>query len=146
MFVYLGNAPDTPLTGWGHDKYHISHSLFVTAAVVAIACLAVRLADRRRVLPARLYVAGIAAWYSHLFLDTIYNHGHGLAMFWPVSDRHLCLPIPWFSIMDTHHVLSWYNAKVWSIEGLVYGTLLGAVLLARHYYFSRRSSTTSPQP
>ena len=33
-FVALANAPDWPLPGWGHDRYDVSHSIFVTLAAV----------------------------------------------------------------------------------------------------------------
>ena len=40
-FVVLANAPDLPFPGWGHARYDISHSVFVTtAAILTVAAIA----------------------------------------------------------------------------------------------------------
>lgn len=125
VFVLLANAPDLPLPSWGHDRYDISHSVFVTTAgIVALAIMLLSLPWSRRVLTPALVIGGAVAWYSHLLLDTFYNHGQGLAMFWPLSDARLALPIPWFTTMNRDQIFSEHNARVFGIEGVVYGAVL----------------------
>ena len=33
-FVALANLPDWPLPNWGHDRYDVSHSIFVNAGLI----------------------------------------------------------------------------------------------------------------
>ena len=129
VFAILANTPDLPFPGWGHDRYHVSHSVFVTSVGVIATLLIVRIVDRgsRRV-PAAMFVAGAMAWYSHLLLDTFYNHGQGLAIFWPLSDGRVALPIACFSTMKLGHIIGWHNLKVFTIEAVVYGALLALTL------------------
>jgi hypothetical protein len=137
-FVLLANIPDLPLPGWGHERYDISHSVFVTtAAIVALAIILVLLPWSRRVLTPALVLGGAAAWYSHLLLDTFYNHGEGLAMFWPLSHARLALPIPWFTTMDTRALFSEHNARVFAIEGVVYGAVLVLAVVVRYFLKGR---------
>ena len=101
-FAVLANVPDLHLPCWGHSRYDISHSLFVSVLLIALACVCLRLWPRtRRTLgsPAVL-AAGAAAWLSHLLLDSFYSHGQGIAIFWPFSQARLVLPIPWFDVLD----------------------------------------------
>lgn len=137
--VLLANAPDFPFPGWGHDRYHISHSIIVTTVGVLVVGLVVRLLVGARTLPLRLYVAGGLAWYSHLLLDTMYNYDKGLAMYWPLSPGRLSLAVPWFSVMDRHHLWSTHNLQVWAIEAAVYGTVFAAVCYGR--YLTRPKKT-----
>lgn len=71
------------------------------------------------------------AWYSHLLLDTLYNHGYGLAMFWPVSDRSIALPVPWLSRGDREHVLSLHNVMVAVYEFLTFTPLVVMAYLVK---------------
>jgi len=135
-FALLANAPDLPLPGWGHDRYNVSHSIFSTA----IGCVALTLLSypvlKRFSLPTRsLLLAGCTAWYSHLLLDTFYNHGKGLAVFWPLGYGRVALPFPWFETLTTAQVFCWHNLRVGVIELVCYGTLLAAV-----WWFSRGRS------
>jgi hypothetical protein len=41
-------------------------------------------------------------------LDSLYNHGHGVAIFWPLSDVRLALPIPWFAVAPFLRLTSHY--------------------------------------
>lgn len=143
-FVVLANAPDIPLANWGHHRYDISHSVFVTAVATALVALVVRLIASAGRIPWQLYLAGVAAWYSHLLLDTTYNHGNGLAVFWPVNSGRVALPIPWFSIMRPHELFSTHNYQVWAIEAGVYGTIFAAVLWARRLWNPTNPVTAHP--
>lgn len=138
-FAVLANLPDAPLPGWGHDAYAVSHSLLVTT--LAAGGLAVALAVKTA-LPGRLLAAGVAAWCSHLLLDTLYNHGQGLAVWWPVSDARLALPVPWFSTMRLDPLVSLHNLRVFAIELLCYAPLLLGVAWRQH----RRNQPRHCQP
>lgn len=132
FYILFVNVPDLPLPGWGHDRYDVSHSLFVNALGVAlvIGALAMWPPTRER-LGAAVLLGYAVAWLSHLLLDTLYGHGRGLAMFWPVSDAHLALPVPWFETFDVEHPLSPRNGRVLAIEAAFYGALFGLALLVR---------------
>jgi hypothetical protein len=143
-FVVLANAPDIPLPNWGHDRYDISHSVFVTAAATALVAIVVPLIAGAGRISWQLYVAGVTAWYSHLLLDTTYNHGKGLAVFWPFGSGRIALPIPWFSIMRPHDLFSAHNYQVWAIEAVVYGAILAIVLLGRKAWDRTEAAKTHP--
>jgi hypothetical protein len=131
-FVMLTNAPDWPLPGWGHDRYDVSHSLFVTMAGVTLTGVAAAVLLRRTpYLQWRSIVGGAVAWLSHLLLDTLYDGRKGLAMFWPVSDARVSLPVPCFRTMQLSPLVSAHNASVFAIEAVVYGSILGLVWFGR---------------
>ena len=131
--VVLANVPDFPLSCWGHQRYDVSHSLFVNLAAARVFVLPLLLCSRlRNRLGGRaVVVGGAAAWLSHLLLDTFYNHGHGLAMFWPLSKARLALPISWFETATPLPHFDSHTARVWGIEFLSYGLVLIAVLFLR---------------
>lgn len=124
-FVALANLPDWPLPGWGHDAYHVSHSLAVNLVLIAIAAGLLS-----RWLGWRVLVAGAAAWLSHLLLDSFYNHGLGVQIGSPAIDYRLNLPIPWLQTLDVANLLSWRNASVVVFELLTFGPFAIAALLA----------------
>lgn len=99
-FVVLPNIPDLPFPHWGHARYDISHSLFVNLllCLIMVALLGWHPNIRHSIGDGKILGGGVAAWLSHLVLDSFYNHGRGVAIFWPLSDAHLALPIPWFSV------------------------------------------------
>jgi membrane-bound metal-dependent hydrolase YbcI (DUF457 family) len=98
IFAVLANVPDIPLPSWGHARYDISHSIFANLALCApLACAGLMRFSSLR--DGRAVGFGIAAWFSHLLLDMFYNHGSGLAIFWPFSTVIVALPIPWFSVV-----------------------------------------------
>jgi len=128
-YVVLANAPDLPLPMWGHDRYHISHSLISTTVGVAVVSLLAGLCSRFLYrIPGRLILAGAAAWYSHILLDTYYNHGIGLPVGWPISEARIALPIPCFSTISRNPIIGWHNVRVVAVEALVYGSILAAVV------------------
>jgi len=133
-FGFLANIPDLPLKNWGHDLYYFSHSLFVNLLLILIALSAFIFLKNMRARAGGWAVifGGTLAWLSHLLLDTFYNHGKGLLMFWPLSERRLALPIPWFSAVrdmslpptpETIHILL--------TELAFYGSVLLGVLLMK---------------
>ncbi|MBN2392967.1 MAG: metal-dependent hydrolase [Anaerolineae bacterium] len=132
--VVLANVPDFPFTGWGHDAYRVSHSIFVNLALIVF-CLSIGVFAWRlshRVVRWRMVLGGVAAWLSHLLLDSMYNHGKGIAIFWPFSDARLALPVPWFSTLrNPRPFTDWQTLHVAVIEFVSSGALLVAVLLVQ---------------
>lgn len=128
--VFCANLPDCPLPGWGHSRYEISHSLFVGMVLVLGYVIAARCFGpiRRSIGSWPLIAAGTCALFSHYLLDSFYNHGKGVAVFWPVSSSRLTLPIPWFETMTTDPLWCWHNFRVWGIELVCYGFLFLIVL------------------
>ena len=100
-FIALAIVPDYRIPNWGHDRYDISHSIFVNLLLIAsfVVLLAIFKDIRRKIGGWTVVVAGAAAWLSHLLLDSFYNHGKGIAIFWPISKARLILPIPWLSVV-----------------------------------------------
>ena len=132
-FVALANLPDWPLPNWGHDRYDISHSIFVNLGlIVSVILLAKVFAKRRWFCRNRFLALAMLAWLSHLPLDTFYNHGNGLGLFWPVSQQRLSLAMPWFGNWDlSQPVTSPHNLSVFGNEFLAYfPILLGALLIS----------------
>ena len=147
-FVVLANLPDLPVSHWGHDKYHISHSLFVNLAIIALVSVGWLLLRRPGSSSGKyLLLAGILAWLSHLILDSFYNHGHGIAVFWPFSDARLHLAIPWFRTLDLHH--AWWstrNMAVMGIELLAYSPLMLLAIAGRVLMDRRVDRTSRSEP
>ncbi|QDT67173.1 hypothetical protein MalM25_00700 [Planctomycetes bacterium MalM25] len=116
--VALANLPDWPLPGWGHDAYHVSHSLAVNLALIGLAVLVARCW-----LDARSLAFLALAWLSHLLLDSLYNHGKGVQIGWPLTDFRLTLPIPWLQTLEIQQPLSWRNLSVALLELLTFAPL-----------------------
>jgi membrane-bound metal-dependent hydrolase YbcI (DUF457 family) len=134
----LPNLPDWPLTYWGHDRYTISHSLFVNLLLsfLALVFLAWRPDVRHRIGGAVVLVGAVAAWLSHLILDSFYNYGGGVSIFWPFSGVSLALPIPWFSVVPPAPPITLAHLQGYAIEFISYFPL---ILLA---YTLRRAGIT----
>ena len=132
-FALLANAPDVPLPFWGHNKYLVSHSIFVNSTIVTLgAVLLARWSNLRRAWGGWAVVfGGAAAWLSHLPLDSFYNHGYGIRIFWPVSLEALRLPIPWFEVLPRGWSVDLVTLKIAAIEFAFYGALLGICLFWR---------------
>lgn len=140
IYVLLAFLPDLPLPGWGHARYYFSHSLIVNLGLVLpAAALAWYVLKRRRVARApALVIGGALAWMSHLLLDALYNHGRGIAIYWPFSDGVLNLPLPWFRTLDMHQSMgSRDNLHVFLVEAVVYGILFLGVYGARRWWLRR---------
>lgn len=153
-FIILANLPDAPLPGWGHDRYWFSHSIIVNGIVMlaaVILCYSWR-AGVRWLGGLPVIAGGLLSWLSHFLLDTLYNHGRGLAMFWPFGSWRLALPIAWFSVMNgIPKTLDGRVLRILGIELLAYGTLLVLALFWRCFIFKRiqdkfKSSPPKPSP
>jgi membrane-bound metal-dependent hydrolase YbcI (DUF457 family) len=134
LCAVLANVPDFPLPDWGHERYDVSHSLFVNLALTApLAGILFAISHTRRANSgARMVAGGGAAWLSHLLLDSFYNHGQGIGIFWPFSAAKLALPLPWFRVLL--HPLPYIDGDALHIMGLefvIYGAMLAAIVIAR---------------
>lgn len=128
----FANAPDLPLPCWGHDRYDISHSVFITTLGVFVwVLIALSLRTTAWRVPLRLGVACALAWFSHLLLDTFYNHGKGLAIFWPLNEGRVALPVPYFSTLRLDTLFCHHNLEVAAIEGAAFGLLLAVSVGAK---------------
>ncbi len=114
----LANVPDFGFKNWGHDRYDISHSVFVNLLIILVLAAVLWLlpAVRARIGGGTIILGGVASWLSHLLLDSFYNHGLGIAIFWPFSAARLALPIPWFSVLNSPLPITWQVVQVWAIE------------------------------
>jgi membrane-bound metal-dependent hydrolase YbcI (DUF457 family) len=133
-FGFLANVPDLPFEHWGHDRYRVSHSLFVNLAwiLVVLGVCTIWRPARIRMGGWSVLVGGVIACLSHLLLDSFYNHGRGIAIFWPVSKAHLRLPIRWFAV--AHNPRSPFRPEVGQIVGIelvCYSALVGVAVAVR---------------
>jgi membrane-bound metal-dependent hydrolase YbcI (DUF457 family) len=147
--VFLAVVPDLPLAGWGHDDYLLSHSIFINLGAIGLllGLMAFWQQGRARLGGWAVVLGGAGAWLSHLLLDCTYNHGHGLAMFWPLSDTaRLRLTLPWFRV--------WYaNLRGWNAttlrslgtEAIAVGGVLLAVVALRAFARRRRADRAARQ-
>jgi membrane-bound metal-dependent hydrolase YbcI (DUF457 family) len=121
------NTPDFRIPHWGHEEYAFSHSLVVTSAFILLLSLVTTLAAKwfKKTIPWKIYLAVGGAWMSHLLLDTFYNHGKGLKMFWPLSDAAIALPMPWFHNIDVHAgFFAWSNISEYISEFLFFSVVV----------------------
>jgi membrane-bound metal-dependent hydrolase YbcI (DUF457 family) len=129
-FVVLANIPDMPAPYWGHARYDISHSMFVNLILSLLALAAMvgfHIADWTTL---RL---GMAAWFSHMLLDALYNHGQGVRIFWPFSAATLALPISWFSVLPNPTLpITTQEIRIGLIEFCSYAPLVLISMAARN--------------
>ena len=135
-FVVLANLPDCPVPRWGHDQYMVSHSLLVNLALIVLVVVALRIG--RKAVPSiaswPVLIGGAIAWLSHLLLDSFYNHGHGIRIYWPLSQKELALPLPWFSSLDRiPPPLNAHTLRICLMEFVFYLPLLLLAIYWRHH-------------
>ncbi len=130
LFIFFANVPDFPLPGWGHASYQVSHSIFVTMLLASTLGLLMFIPGFNSRVGFRVLVLWSLTWLSHMVLDSMYNHGLGIGVFWPFSDAHLVLPVPWFETLSWPPVTE-HNRNVFATELAFYGTLLIVCLLLR---------------
>ena len=135
-FIFVAYIPDLPLPGWGHWQYHISHSVFVNLLLIVPTVLVMLyLKYAKNIGSYGIILAVPVAWLSHFVLDSLYNHGQGVSIFWPFSANKLALPISWFSTLQaTPAFFSVHNLKVFFIELLVYVPIFLVAFFARKRY------------
>jgi membrane-bound metal-dependent hydrolase YbcI (DUF457 family) len=130
--IAVANLPDWPIAGWGHYRYHISHSIIVNGLAMVSLGLAVGAFEGRIVQKYPLVAIGITvAWLSHFLLDSLYVNT-SLEMFWPVSAAGVSLPVPWLKTMP--HVPPPFDAqvlRVFALEVLTFGPPLVLALVLR---------------
>jgi membrane-bound metal-dependent hydrolase YbcI (DUF457 family) len=141
FFIFFANVPDFPFPGWGHADYHISHSIFVTVLLASLLALLLLWPTFDARVGTKIMLAWSLAWFSHMPLDAMYSHGIGIAVFWPFSDAHLSMPIPWF---DT---IRWpprseHNLRVFRTEALVFGLVLVSCVVIRSMSRSRNTAVS----
>lgn len=134
VLCLLSNLPDLPLPGWGHARYHVSHSSVLALGVATIlSAWALRRGVPRGWATRGVVLAAVAAWLSHMLLDSLYNHGLGLAVLWPLSDAHLALPLPWFATLRPP-ARSVHNLRVFAVELVFYGLLFALCVAGRRFH------------
>jgi membrane-bound metal-dependent hydrolase YbcI (DUF457 family) len=128
-FILLANLPDFSLflLYWEIQGYAVGHSLFVILALAIFVAFILR--TFRFYFPQisrwRVILGGATCCLSHLLLDSFYNHGQGIPIYWPMSTAHLALPLPWFGHWPvTPPFLTWETVRVSFIECLIYGPFL----------------------
>ena len=132
-FGWLAYIPDFPFPGWGHNNYLISHSIFVNLAIVGVvaAVLAVWRRVREVIGYQRIVLCGTGAWLSHLLLDSFYNHGIGIRIYWPFSDARFALPIPWLgAIRPPPQLFTLHNLYIFFVEFVTFFPLFALSILA----------------
>jgi len=130
FFIFFANVPDFPLPGWGHASYEVSHSVFLTGLLASMMALLLLLPKFNEQVGAKVVLFWSITWLTHMVLDALYNHGQGIGIFWPFSNAHLVLPLPWFETLTWPPKTS-HNLRVFLIELGVYGALLGVSVWIR---------------
>jgi hypothetical protein len=134
LFAFLANIPDLPIENWGHDRYYFSHSLFVNMLLIGLGILAIFAYSkfRSQLVPWRLMIGGSICWLSHLLLDSFYNHGKGIAIYWPFSKARLALPIPWLAVStDPFFSITFEKIHIFLLEFVSFFPLLILAVLIR---------------
>lgn len=140
LFASAANIPDIAVKGWGHDKYYFSHSVFVSLALIGFLFAAwfILCSFFKRDKHYRVVISLAFAWLSHLLLDSFYNHGLGIRIFWPISDSALSMPMPWLNVKDVSiPFFAWHNTKIYLIEILTFVPILFLCLLLRYFKFEK---------
>ena len=117
-FIIMAYIPDLPVPGWGHWQYHISHSVFVNSVLMVLFVMILCYSKYvKNIGSYRIIIGALIAWSSHFLLDSLYNHGRGVGIFWPFSNSKLALPVPWFStLQSSSSLLSYYNLKIFTFQ------------------------------
>lgn len=141
VFILIANIPDIPLPRWGHDFYRFSHSLLVNLLLFLFGMILFHKLLQKIYSPIRIgsisFFIGLA-WFSHLLLDSFYNHRLGVIIGWPFSETSLNLPIPWLSVQqNSFFPITIENLRIWGIELITFSPL---VILAIIVNFIRHKS------
>lgn len=147
LFAGAATLPDWPFPCWGHVRYDISHSLFVTILSILIFAMIYSLTASGRDGRGWNFFGCIAlAWLSHLLLDSFYNHGYGVAIYYPFSQGRLILPVPWLSVaIDPRHPFTNDNLRIVILECLTFSPCITVTLVMRHLRGRLRPHQLPPQ-
>jgi len=137
VMIAIANLPDFPVKNWGHDRYDISHSIFVTLLGILLILLWYWISGIKASIKNTPYTASMA-WLSHLLLDSFYNHGYGVSIFWPFSDKSLNLAIPWFSILPDQFSVN--SIRIYTIEFLFYGLAMISLISLKELFLDAMRS------
>jgi hypothetical protein len=147
IFSLMATIPDWGLPSWGHERYYFSHSIYVNSLIIGIVSLIIILIPitRRLIVGNKLlYPCAVIAWLSHFLLDSFYNHGYGIAIFWPFSKSRLVLPIPWLSVYDgSLQQLTSAGIRVFILEVVTFLPLIVLALLVRKGLLSLQRNRVS---
>lgn len=136
--IAIASLPDWPIPGWGHYRLHISHSVIVNGGIMLGLVLGLRGIAPSTLRTYRLAVVGVLiTWLSHFLLDTLYVDS-SMAIFWPLSDSQVSLPVPWLQTMP--HVPPPFDYQILSIFWYEALTFLPFLVLALIW---RRRNTLS---
>lgn len=140
LFVAFANFPDL---AFRIIPYYESHSLITVLVIIAAAVSWMALVRRRKFLEERrLILLGSLAVISHLLLDTFYNHGQGLMLFWPLSESRQAFPIPWLSVLwPPYWPVTERHMTVWLLEFATFAPLLLAFFLGKRLRAFRPART-----
>ena len=142
FFIFFANVADFPLPGWGHASYQVSHSIFLTGLLASIMALFLFHSKFNEQVGARIVFFWSITWLTHMVLDALYNHGQGIGIFWPFSNAHLALHLPWFDTLTWPPVTE-HNRHVFLVELGFYGALLLLCVGIRSRSNSRNSTMSS---
>jgi membrane-bound metal-dependent hydrolase YbcI (DUF457 family) len=144
LFVLFANFPDL---AFRIIPYYESHTLVTVLVILGAAAAVMGICRRREMLAeGQLILLGNLAVISHLLLDTFYNHGQGLMLFWPLSDSRQAFPIPWLSVLKPPlFPVTERHVKVWLLEFATFAPLLMLVLLGRYVAGIVRQPTAAAQ-
>lgn len=121
-FAILANFPDAPFPYWGHSVYENSHSFFYNFLWMLPVSLYFLLSTRGKQVSGGpwIVIAGCMACFSHILMDSTYNHGMGLRVWMPFSFERLTLPNAWLDSLR-HPSEFLHTLRVGFFEFLTYG-------------------------
>jgi membrane-bound metal-dependent hydrolase YbcI (DUF457 family) len=133
-FAVLASVPDLPFPYWGHSDYEVSHGLFMTTIGTGIMAAFLWFRFRGRPpITLGVMLAMALAWYSHLLLDSLYNHAIGLQIYWPFSKGRIAFPVPWLTPGNKYDIFSMHNVKVALYEIATFAPLLLLAVVVKDY-------------
>lgn len=145
VFSVLALIPDWGLPSWGHQRYDISHSIFVNSLIVGlVSSVALTMNKVRTVIVSNraIYLSAIIAWLSHMLLDSLYN-SNGIAIFWPFSEARLSLPIPWLFIVSGSSPPTSADHRIHVIEAITFAPVVALAIATRKALLMKRTRSTA---
>lgn len=126
--IAVASLPDWPIPGWGHFRLDISHSIIVNCGLMLGITIIYRSLSGSTFRKYGFVLVGLlVAWMSHFLLDAFYADSR-LAIFWPLSQASISLPIPWLKTMP--HLPPPFDGRILQILLWEAATFLPLVFLA----------------